>query len=77
VEMDGYYAIITNDFASPISKIIEEYKQLVKIEECFRITKSDLQGRPVYVYKPKRIDGHFMICFLALTFIRLIQKEIK
>jgi transposase len=75
--MDGYYAIVTNDFDSPISKIIEEYKQLVKIEECFRITKTDLEGRPVYVNKPSRIDGHFMVCFLALVFIRLIQKELN
>jgi transposase len=47
--MDGYYAIITNDDKSTPNEIISQYKELVKIEEGFRILKTDLEGRPVYV----------------------------
>jgi hypothetical protein len=47
--MDGYYSIITNDWDSTPEEIIAKYKGLIKIEECFRITKTDLEGRPIYV----------------------------
>jgi transposase len=47
---------------------------LVKIEEGFRILKTDLEGRPVYVWREDRIQGHFLICFIALIIVRLIQK---
>jgi hypothetical protein len=47
--MDGYYAIITSDYDSTPIEIIQKYKELRKIEEIFKVTKSDLDGRPVYV----------------------------
>jgi hypothetical protein len=46
------------------------------IEDSFRITKSDLEGRPVYVRTPEHINAHFLICFIALTMIRLIQHRV-
>jgi hypothetical protein len=49
VALDGYYAIITNDYTSTPQEIISKYKELVRIEETFRVTKTDLEGRPVYV----------------------------
>lgn len=47
-----------------------------RIEDSFRITKSDLEGRPVYVRNPDHINAHFLICFIALTMIRLIQYRV-
>ena len=58
-------------------RILESYKELSKIEDCFRITKTDLESRPVYVHKETRIQGHFLICFLALMHLRLLQNRIS
>jgi transposase len=75
--MDGYYSIITNDWESTPEQIIEKYKGLSKIEETFRVTKSDLEGRPIYVWTDKHIRGHFLTCFISLIIIRLLQKKLE
>jgi len=56
--------------------IIKMYRGLWEIEETFRITKSNLEVRPIYHYKDTRIDCHFLTCFLSLTIIRLIEKNL-
>jgi len=53
--------------------IIEHYRGLSRIEESFRIIKSELEGRPVYVWTEGHIKAHFLICFIALTLTRLLQ----
>ena len=65
-KMDGYYAIVTSELDTPDDKIIEMYRGLWRIEESFKITKSVVEARPVYVYKPEHIESHFLICFIAL-----------
>ncbi|GHT03569.1 hypothetical protein AGMMS50276_33510 [Synergistales bacterium] len=47
-----------------------------RIEDSFRITKSDLEGRPVFVRTPEHINAHFLLCFMALSMIRVIQYKI-
>ena len=59
------------------NKIVETYRGLWEIEESFRITKSDLEARPVFVQGKEHINAHFLICFIALTILRLIQKKIS
>ena len=59
---------------SPL-EIIDTYRGLWEIEETFKITKSELETRPVYVRDHDHIDAHFLTCFIALTILRLIQKE--
>jgi hypothetical protein len=49
VALDGFYCLITNDMQSTKEEIQATYKQLVTIEETFKVMKSDLEGRPVYV----------------------------
>lgn len=49
------------------------YKQLSKIEDCFRVIKTEIESRPVYVWAEKHIQAHFLTCFIALIFIRLLQ----
>ena len=72
---DGYYLIVSSELNMPDREIIERYKGLWKIEESFRITKSQLKSRPVYLRKKNHIEAHFFICFLALILIRLLEKE--
>ncbi len=66
VTLDGYYALVTSELEMPDEKVIEKYRGLWKIEDSFRVVKSDLEGRPVFVRRDDRIAGHFLICFLAL-----------
>ncbi len=56
--------------------IVDIYSGLWKIEQSFRIMKSDLNLRPVYVSNKKSIEGHFLICFLSLFIVRMIEKFI-
>lgn len=74
-KFDGYYAIVTSELDMPVPDIVETYRGLWEIEETFKITKSDLESRPVYVRDDAHINAHFLCCFLALTVLRLIQKR--
>ena len=71
--MDGYYAIVTSELDETDDKIIDMYRGLWRIEESFKITKSVVEARPVYVYKPEHINAHFLVCFIALTLARLVE----
>lgn len=72
---DGFYAVCTNleDEAPAIARI---NKQRWKIEECFRLLKTDFEARPVYLSRKERIEAHFTTCFLALTLFRYLEKEL-
>lgn len=71
---DGYYALVTSEMDMPNGEIIDTYRGLWEIEETFKVTKSTLEARPVYVSRKDRINAHFLICFIALVIIRLLQK---
>ena len=73
---DGYYAIVTSELDTNDEKIIEMYRGLWRIEESFRITKSDLETRPVYLSTQDHIDSHFLICFVSLVLARLLEKQL-
>ena len=73
---DGYYCLITSETDLLDEKIIDIYKGLWRIEEAFKITKSDISTRPVYVRKAPHIEAHFLTCYIALTILRLIQKDL-
>ena len=70
---DGYFCLITSEMDYNASKIREVYSGLWKIEESFRILKSDLKARPVFVSTQEHIQAHFLICFVALLIVRMIQ----
>lgn len=74
---DGYFCIITSELDYDYKKILEVYGNLWKIEESFRITKSDLEVRPIYVSNESRINGHFLTCYVALVLIRLLQYKMS
>ena len=73
---DGYYAIVTSEMKKSDEKIVEIYRGLWKIEESFKITKSDLETRPVYVSSQDHIEAHFLSCFVALVLVRLLEKKL-
>jgi transposase len=70
---DGYFCLITSEMEYDAKKIREVYGGLWKIEQSFRIMKSDLLARPVHVSTPEHIQAHFLICFVALLIVRMIQ----
>jgi transposase len=72
---DGYYLIITSETAKTESEIIEIYRGLWRIEESFKVTKSSLNTRPVFVWTKPHIEAHFLVCYIALTIVRLIQAD--
>ena len=74
---DGYYAIITSEVGMPDHEVAKAYHGLWEIERSFRITKSNLQSRPVFVSLEKRIEGHFLTCYIALLILRLLSKRLK
>ena len=72
---DGFYAVITN-LEGDISEIIKLNKQRWKIEENFRIMKTEFEARPVYVKREDRIKAHFMTCDISLLLYRLLEKKL-
>ena len=76
LDMLGYYTIMTSETNKSDREIIDKYHGLSRIEDSFRITKSNLAGRPVFVRTPEHINAHFLVCFIALTMMRLIQHRI-
>jgi hypothetical protein len=70
---DGYYLIVTSETGWADGKVIDAYRELWRIEESFRVTKSDLEMRPVYVWKPEHVEAHFLVCYTALVILRLLQ----
>ena len=74
---DGYYSIVTSEKNLTDKEIRDIYKGLWRIEESFKITKSDLETRPVYVWTKEHIEAHFLTCFIALVILRLIEYKTK
>ena len=69
----GYNMIVTSETDMDPEDIYRTYHGLWKIEESFRITKSFLDARPVYVQKRETIYGHFLICYLTLFLLRILE----
>lgn len=74
---DGYYGILSSDPAVSPEEAVSIHHGLWKIEESFRIMKSGLKSRPCFVWTPEHIQGHFVICYLALVLQRLLEKKLK
>ncbi len=76
-KFDGYYAIVTSEYKESPEKIIEMYRGLWKIEESFKVTKSDFESRPAYLSLKEHIDAHFLTCFISLVIIRILEYRLK
>lgn len=73
----GYYAFITNNMTADKGDLYGKLRTLWKIEMCFRIMKTFLEARPVFVHKKEHIEGHFVMCYLALVIERLCIRDLK
>ena len=72
---DGYYAVATN-LDDPAKDILEISHKRYRIEECFRIMKTNFEGRPINHRIPRRIQAHFLICYTALLVERLLENRL-
>lgn len=75
--LDGYYMLLTSEMETSDDKIIDMYRGLWRIEESFKITKSELEARPVYVWTREHIEAHFLTCFIALTIARILENKLE
>ena len=76
-ELMGYYQIVTSELEMDDRDIIDKYHGLTRIEDQFREMKGTLNTRPIYVNTPEHIQAHLLICFIALTMMRIIQHKVK
>ena len=72
----GYNLMVTSELDMEPLQVYQTYHSLWKIEESFRITKSYLDARPVYVQKKETIYGHFLICYLSLFLLRVLEIKV-
>ena len=72
----GYYQIVTSELTMPDLEVIDKYHGLTQIENQFKIMKSDLETRPIYVHNPEHIEAHLTICLIGLIVLRIIQHKI-
>lgn len=73
LELAGYNLLVTSEISMSDKDVYNAYHNLWRIEESFRIMKSQLDARPVYLQKKDTIIGHFLICYLAVLLTRLLQ----
>ena len=76
LELAGYNLLVTSEISMSDKDVYDAYHNLWRIEESFRIMKSQLDARPVYLQKKDTIIGHFLICYLAVLLTRLLQFKI-
>lgn len=72
---DGYYSIVTSELNMSDTELRRVYRGLTKIEDTFKITKSELETRPAYVWTKEHIESHFLTCFVALVILRLLEQK--
>jgi transposase len=76
-QYDGLYAITTSHLDLNPIEIIQNYRNLYKIEDSFRVLKSTFNTRPIFHYKEQRIEAHFIVCFIAFMLERDLEIRLK
>lgn len=72
----GYNMLVTSEADMPEAEVYDTYHRLWRIEETFRVMKSELDARPVYLRRHDSIVGHFLICYVAVLLVRLLQVHV-
>jgi len=72
----GFYQIVSSELTLSEKEIIDKYHGLTQIENQFRIMKSSLETRPLFVRNPDHIRAHLLVCMIALLIVRIIQNKI-
>lgn len=73
---DGYYCIVTSEQDMADGEVVDCYRDLWRIEESFRVVKGEVDARPAYASTEAHIRSHFLVCFLALLVMRLMQADV-
>jgi transposase len=73
---DGLHGVITNSKSMSAEEILNHYRGLWKIEECFRVTKHDLKIRPIFHWVPPRVTAHIAIAFMAFVCVRHLEYRV-
>lgn len=76
IKLAGYNLIVTSEIDMKAKDIYDTYHELWRIEETFRVMKTDLDARPVFLQKENSIKGHFLVCYLAVLLLRILQFKI-
>lgn len=76
-KFDGYYSIVTSELEMSDLELRDIYRGLARIEDTFKVSKTEFESRPVYVWTNEHIDAHFATCFTALVIIRLLQAKLE
>jgi transposase len=74
---DGFYAITTSKLDLEPLEVIQNYKNLYRIEDSFRVLKSTFNTRPIFHHKESRIEAHFIVCFIAFMIERDLEIRLK
>ena len=74
---DGLRGVVSNLSDQSPADLLSQYHGLWKIEECFRVSKTDLRIRPIFHWTPKRVRAHLAICFMALLLIRHLEYRLR
>ncbi|HZK27710.1 MAG TPA: IS1634 family transposase, partial [Thermoclostridium sp.] len=74
-QFDGINVLVTSEIDMSDEDMIQHYGELYKIEDCFKITKTNIESKPVHVRLEEHIEAHFLTCFLALIFLRILQNK--
>ena len=73
---DGYYAIVTSELDMPATEMRNIYRGLIRIEHTFRITKSEMETRPVFVWTTEHIKAHFSTCYTSLCLLKFLMYQL-
>ncbi len=75
-DLAGYNMLVTSEIKMKDVEIYDAYHNLWRIEESFRVMKSELDARPVYLQKENSIKGHFLICYVTILLTRILQFKV-
>lgn len=76
-QFDGLNVLITSETDMSDEEMMASYRSLSRIEECFRVLKTNFDARPIYVWTRSHINAHFLICFISLTIMRLLEHKLE
>jgi transposase len=72
---DGFHGVLSNCLETDVDELLSHYRRLWVIEESFRIQKHTLRMRPIYHFKPERIEAHILICYIAFSLMRYLENK--
>lgn len=76
-QFDGINVLITSETEMSDKEMLATYRSLSRIEDCFKVMKTTFDARPIFVWTRPHIEAHFLICFISLTIMRLLERKLN